>query len=180
MSNIRFREDHSGTYHEAHLSTVKNAAPANPRVPCAHENARRSRCHPCAPRKRPCSPQRLTNTGVDSRRARPGRLTQASQFETILANGRRSGTKCFLARALANAGHGPRLGLIVGKKAAPRAVDRNRVKRLVRIAHRKMAAELGALDVVVQLRGNPRGCDNAALTRELEELLLGLLRLCSN
>lgn len=177
MSNGRFREDLSGINHEAHLSTVKNAAPADPRVPRAHENARRARCHSCAPRKRACPPQRLTKTGVDRRRARarPGRLTQAAQFEAVLAKGRRSGTLCFLARALANAGDGPRLGLIVGKKCAPRAVDRNRVKRLARNAHRQLATELDALDVVVQLRGNPRSLDNTALSRELEQLLLGLL-----
>lgn len=175
MSNVRFREDHSGINHEAHLSTVKNAAPADSRVPRAHENARRARCHSCTPRQRACSPQRLTKTGASSRQIVPDRLTQAAQFEAVLANGRRSGTKCFLARALANSGNGPRLGLIVGKKSAPRAVDRNRVKRLARVAHRQLAMELDALDVVVQLRGNPRGRDNAALTSELRELLLGLL-----
>ncbi len=74
-----------------------------------------------------------------------------------------------------NAGKGPRLGLIVGKKAAPRSVDRNRVKRLVRIVHRQLAAELEALDVVVQLRESPRSRDNAALFKELQELLRGLL-----
>jgi len=116
----------------------------------------------------------LTISGLDGP-ARPGRLTQASQFEAVLAKGRKSGTRCFLARALANAGAGPRLGLIVGKKSAPRAVDRNRVKRLARIVHRQLATQLDTLDVVVQLRGNPRDRDNAALTKELEELLLGLL-----
>ncbi len=106
--------------------------------------------------------------------ARPGRLTKPAQFEAVLADGRRSGGKHFLVRALPNAGDGPRLGLIVGKKAAPRAVDRNRVKRLIRIVHRELAAELDALDVVVQLRGSPRGSDNAALFKELQELLRGL------
>lgn len=92
-----------------------------------------------------------------------------------MAKGLRFGTRCFIARALVNAGEGPRLGLIVGKKAAPRAVDRNRIKRLVRTAHRLLAGELVEMDVVVQLRGSPRGRDNAELTRELQELLLGLL-----
>jgi len=73
------------------------------------------------------------------------------------------------------AGHGPRLGLIVGKKTAPRAIDRNRVRRLVRIVHRELAAELDALDVVVQLRSSPRSANNAALFKELQELLRGLL-----
>lgn len=107
--------------------------------------------------------------------ARSVRLTKPAQFEAVLAGGRRSGSKYFLARALPNAGDGPRLGLIVGKKAAPRSVDRNRVKRLIRIVHRELAAELDALDVVVQLRGSPRSSDNAALFKELQELLRGLL-----
>lgn len=104
------------------------------------------------------------------------RLTKPAQFEAVLAGGRRSGSKCFLARAIPNAGAGPRLGLIVGKKVAPRAVDRNRVRRLVRIVHRQLAAELEALDVVVQLRDSPRSRDNAALFKELQGLLLGLLK----
>lgn len=106
---------------------------------------------------------------------RPGRLTKPAQFEALLAGGRRIGSRCFLIRAMPNAGEGPRLGLIVGKKVAPRAVDRNRVKRLVRIAHRQLAVELEALDVVVQLRDSPRSRDNAALFKELQELLRGLL-----
>ncbi len=74
-----------------------------------------------------------------------------------------------------NGGQGARLGLIVGKMAAARAVDRNRVKRLVRLAHRQLAAELDALDVVVQLRENPRRHDNAVLFKELQGLLRELL-----
>jgi ribonuclease P protein component len=119
----------------------------------------------------------LIHTTVRStgRPARWGRLTKPAQFEAVLARGRRAGSRCFLALAIPNAGEGPRLGLIVGKIAAPRAVDRNRVKRLTRITHRQMAAELDALDVVVQLRGSPRSRDNAALFKELQELLRGLL-----
>lgn len=108
-------------------------------------------------------------------RNKPGRLTGPAQFEAVLAAGRRSGSRCFLARAIPNAGCGARLGLIVGKKAAPRAVDRNRVKRLVRIVHRQFLQQLDAQDVVVQLRSSPRGRDNAALLKELQDLLRGLL-----
>ena len=85
------------------------------------------------------------------------------------------GGRCFLVRALPNVENGPRLGLIVGKKAAPRSVDRNRVKRLTRVVYRKLAAELGDLDVVVQLKGSPRNRDNAALFKELEELFRALV-----
>jgi ribonuclease P protein component len=108
-------------------------------------------------------------------RSKPVRLTGPAQFEAVLAAGRRSGSRCFLARAIPNAGRGARLGFIVGKKAAPRAVDRNRVKRLVRIVHRQFLQQLDAQDVVVQLRSSPRGRDNAALLKELQDLLRGLL-----
>ena len=108
-------------------------------------------------------------------RTRPGRLTKPAQFEAVLAGGRSKGGRSFLVRALPNVDSGPRLGLIVGKKAAQRSVDRNRVKRLARIVHRQLAAEIGDLDVVVQLRGSPRNRDNAALFKELEELLRALV-----
>lgn len=177
MSNGEFSRTQIGNHHEAHLSTLQNASPADPRVPCAHENARWPRCHSCAPRKRPGSPQRLIKPGDSGNtpHGRPGRLTKPAQFVAVLADGRRSGSRCFLARALPNADSSARLGLIVGKKIAPRSVDRNRVKRLVRIVHRRLAAELSNLDVVVQLRGSPRSRDNAALFKELEELLRGLV-----
>ncbi|MDP1673415.1 MAG: ribonuclease P protein component [Burkholderiales bacterium] len=116
----------------------------------------------------------MTQTRVGGGINRSGRLTTAAQFEAVLASGRRSGSRVFLVRTLPNVSCGARLGLIVGKKAAPRAVDRNRVKRLVRIIHRQLLEELDAMDVVVQLRCSPRGFDNAVLFKELQDLLRGL------
>ncbi len=64
-----------------------------------------------------------------------------------------------------------RLGIIAGRKAAPRAVDRNRAKRLIREAFGVMFREAGAVDVIVQLRSNLRELDNAAVREELRRLL---------
>lgn len=108
---------------------------------------------------------------------RRGRLTRPAHFEAVLAGGRRSGSRSFLGRAIDNGGGGARLGLIVGKKTAPRAVDRNRVKRLAREVYRRLAAELGPMDVVVQLRSSPRGRDNAELFKELERVMRGLVKM---
>jgi ribonuclease P protein component len=67
-----------------------------------------------------------------------------------------------------------RIGIIAGKRVASRAVDRNRVKRLVREMFRLMRHRLDGVDVVVQLRRwSPRGSVTAAraeLARLLEEL----------
>ena len=46
-----------------------------------------------------------------------------------------------------------RLGLIVPKKGNPKAVRRNRIKRIVRDSFRRHYARLPALDMVVQVYG---------------------------
>jgi len=57
-----------------------------------------------------------------------------------------------------------RFGLVVGRKALPRATDRNRFKRLVRVAMRHQRAEALAFDLVVRLKGPVKraGVDAAA------------------
>lgn len=45
----------------------------------------------------------------------------------------------------------PRLGLVVAKKRARRAVDRNLVKRLCRERFRQQRTQLPPMDIVIQL-----------------------------
>lgn len=89
----------------------------------------------------------------------------------MLAQARRTSTRNFHVWALPNEAGGPRLGIIAGRKAAPRAVDRNRGKRLIREWFRAVSKELSALDVIVQLRTPLRESDNDALRAELQQLL---------
>ncbi len=67
-----------------------------------------------------------------------------------------------------------RIGIVTSKKVAPRAVDRNRIKRMVREVFRGCRRSLDGLDVVVRLkRCPPRGSGNQAraeLLRLLAEL----------
>ena len=66
-----------------------------------------------------------------------------------------------------------RIGIIAAKRIAPRAVDRNRAKRLVREMFRATRHRLSGIDVVVQLRRwSPNGAvaARADLARLLEEL----------
>lgn len=88
----------------------------------------------------------------------------------MLADGRRASGNCFQVRARPNAVMGARLGIVAGRKAIARAVDRNRSKRLIREMFRAVHGALGALDVVVLCRVPvPRG-ENAGARRELERL----------
>jgi ribonuclease P protein component len=65
----------------------------------------------------------------------------------------------------------PRLGLVVPKRHLARAVDRNRVKRIVRETFRLLQAELDGLDVVICLRGA-----NLASNGEYRQVCERLLR----
>jgi ribonuclease P protein component len=88
----------------------------------------------------------------------------------VLGEARRVYSPNFFAWARVNDLTYARLGLIAGRKAAPRAVDRNRGKRLIREWFRAVRAELPGLDIVVQLRTSLLDVDNAALRAELEQL----------
>jgi len=112
-------------------------------------------------------------------RARAGVLRQPSQFEAVLRSGVRVSTRNFVARALANDASEARLGMIAGKKAAARAVDRNRAKRLIRDTFRAAAPRFGAYDITVQLRSDLRSEQNSTVRGELKTLFDSLVRRCS-
>jgi len=62
---------------------------------------------------------------------------------------------------------GPRLGVIAGRHAWPRAVDRNRFRRLVRDAFRLLQHRLQRRDYVVRARSPQRSEPDGAEIRKL-------------
>jgi ribonuclease P protein component len=65
---------------------------------------------------------------------------------------------------------GARLGMAISRRHARRAVERSRIKRLVRETFRQRRATLPPVDVVVMLRGRAAGVPNAALRDGLQRL----------
>ena len=65
---------------------------------------------------------------------------------------------------------GPRLGVIAGRHAWPRAVDRNRFRRLVRETFRLLQHRLRPRDYIVRARNPQRGEPSGA---EIGKLLAG-------
>jgi len=63
-----------------------------------------------------------------------------------------------------------RLGLAVGVRAAGNAVNRNRVKRVVREAFRHIHQELPAVDLVVNARPAAGKASNADMTASVTAL----------
>ena len=69
-----------------------------------------------------------------------------------------------------------RLGLVVGKKLLKRAVDRNRVKRIIREQFRQRRESLPACDLIVRLAAKPVPLDARLLVEDFLVLLDKLQR----
>jgi ribonuclease P protein component len=63
-----------------------------------------------------------------------------------------------------------RLGLVVSKKNISKAVERNRVKRLIRESFRKNKSQIPNLDVVVLIRKGIDALPNVVISSKLNSL----------
>jgi ribonuclease P protein component len=129
-----------------------------------------------------CSRQRNTAHLTVDCAAPPGlthpasrRLRRKSDFEAAYARGRRFGNGFFGVTATSNDAGGPRLGLAVAVRVAGGAVERNRLRRIIRESFRLHQHELPAVDVIVSARNRARDAASA----ELRESLVMLWRRCA-
>jgi ribonuclease P protein component len=100
------------------------------------------------------------------------RLTGRSAFEPLLREGKRrsiSGYTFYVARRSEGA---PRLGILVTRRHAARATERNRIKRCIREAFRLEQRGLGSVDVLVRPPYGARG--SASMLERLRELFRNL------
>jgi ribonuclease P protein component len=94
------------------------------------------------------------------------RLRRASDF-TALREGMRWQGSHFLLRWRATSEAGARLGLAVSRKVSKRAVERNRIKRVVRESFRAERENLPPLDILVIARAPAAGTPNPELFADL-------------
>lgn len=81
------------------------------------------------------------------------RLLRPAEFQAVFDGAQyKVGEAGFLLLARANACGHARLGLVIAKKKVRRAVDRNRLKRIVRNSFRLHQADLPATDVIFMAR----------------------------
>ncbi|HVX04053.1 MAG TPA: ribonuclease P protein component [Rhodanobacteraceae bacterium] len=94
------------------------------------------------------------------------RLRRASDFAALRHAERWQG-RHFLLRWLKLPEGNARLGLAVSRKVSKRAVERNRIKRVVRESFRAEREGLPALDILVIPRASAAGAPNPALFADL-------------
>lgn len=97
-------------------------------------------------------------------------MLRPAEFRRVFQQPTRSGDNCFRILARPNGQLSHRLGMAVAKKACPKAVGRNRIKRLVRESFRtQMGGQLveGALDFVVLPTAQAADQSNKVLVESL-------------
>lgn len=101
---------------------------------------------------------------------RQARLRRRADFATLKSSRGRVGVRCFQLRYAPNSFGVARLGLAISKQVSRRAVERNRLKRLVRESFRRVRHRLPAVDMVVMARTQAAGMDGAQLLAQIDEL----------
>lgn len=107
---------------------------------------------------------------------RAARLLRPPQYTTVFARGRKFVCDGFVVIAAANGEDRARLGLALAKRRIGRAVDRSRVKRVIRESFRHVRPDLPATDIVVLARNRTVTMDNASLTAQLNRIWHRLAR----
>jgi len=101
---------------------------------------------------------------------REARIRRAGDFAVLRQASGRLGGRCFSVRYRQNDAGRARLGLAISKRVSKRAVERNRIKRLVRESFRRAQHTLPPVDVLVMAREQACTLPGTALLAELDAL----------
>ena len=101
--------------------------------------------------------------------ARHQRLLKPAEFKHVFAQPVRLSNNNMTILARENKLNHARLGLAISKKQLRRAVDRNRVKRLVRESFRQRQEMLPGYDCVVMVRNSVSTLSNSAIFETLDK-----------
>jgi len=113
---------------------------------------------------------------ADVRFPRSTRLLQASDYSRVFARSTRVSDKYWTILASSNQCSRNRLGMAIAKKRAKRAVDRNRLKRVIREHFRHNQMAMVTVDLVIMNRDAAVNATNNELRRSLETLWEKLFR----
>jgi ribonuclease P protein component len=99
------------------------------------------------------------------------RLLKGTEFAAVFAARLYYRSRSYLVMCRPNELGWARLGMVIGKRQFKRAVDRNRMRRIIRETFRLYSPRLPAMDVVVKVQKTPPEGEGAA---ELADVLARL------
>lgn len=99
------------------------------------------------------------------------RLLSPKDFQYVFANAKKFANRHWTFIVRANGLPYPRLGLAIAKKQLPKAVWRNRIKRLARESFRQHKQPLAGYDIVVLTRRGMEQVDNQTLVNSFRHLI---------
>jgi len=103
------------------------------------------------------------------------RLRGTAAFAAVFRGGRRFEADRLQLLAMPTTAASGRVGYVIGKKLLGRAVDRNRLKRMLREAIRKRRPAMNAFDLIIRLRQPCAAGELAGIAAAAGRLLDGLL-----
>ena len=105
------------------------------------------------------------------RGSRRYRLTGTGAFEALFRSGRRREGQFQQLVSVAAAREIGRTGIDIGRKALPLAVDRNRVRRLLRVRLDEVRPAIARYDLVLRLKKRTARSEFALIAAEAARLL---------
>lgn len=108
---------------------------------------------------------------VDHTFPKSSRLRTPADYQHVFAHATKFANRHWTLIVRPSDGQAPKLGLAIAKKQLPKAVSRNRVKRLARETFRQQKQALKGYDMVVLGRRGMTQADNATLIKSFKHLL---------
>jgi len=108
------------------------------------------------------------------RGSRRYRLTGTGAFEAVFRAGRRREGQFLQLISTVAAREFGRTGIVLGRKALPLSVDRNRVRRLLRVRLQEARPAIERYDLVFRLKKRAARAEFALIAAEAGRLLAGL------
>ena len=105
------------------------------------------------------------------------RLLTPGDFKTVFDDVNwKASTQLLTALSRENSSNKARLGVVISKRNYRLAVERNRIKRLIRESFRHDRHKLDGLDIVILVRKGFQDVDNRTVTEQLTKLWKRLQR----
>jgi ribonuclease P protein component len=101
---------------------------------------------------------------------RTHRLVNKAEFQSVFDESTKASQRYLLALYKPNSLTQARVGIIVGKRVAKLAVERNRIKRAIRESFRANQEKLKGLDIIVLARQQSDSLDKVQLREGIDKL----------